>query len=182
MSRIGKQPITVPAGVSVEISAKSITVKGAKGELSQPVFKGFTIEQTDDQLIVKPAKEQDAGGKFYGLLRTLLNNMIVGVSEGFNKELEIQGVGYRASMQGTNLVLNLGFSHPITITPPTGVELNVTNNTKITVSGYDKQKVGLIAAEIRALKKPEPYKGKGIRYVGEHVRRKAGKTAAKGAA
>ncbi len=182
MSRIGKLPITIPAGVTVEITSKSVTVKGSKGELSQPVFDGFTIEQTDDQLTVKPVREEDAGGKFYGLLRTLLSNMIVGVSEGFTKELEIQGVGYRAAMKGTNLELNLGFSHPVNITPPPGVELSVANNTRITVAGYDKQKVGLIAAEIRALKKPEPYKGKGIRYLGEHVRRKAGKTAAKGAA
>lgn len=182
MSRIGKLPIPVPEGVSIDITERVITVRGPKGELHQAILPGFAVEQAADNALTIVIKRQTVNtAKYYGLLRTLVANMVTGVSAGFEKQLEIRGVGFRASMQGANLVLNLGFSHPITVAPPEGIVLAVANNTQLTVSGYDKQKVGAVAAQIRALKKPEPYKGKGIIYAGEHVRRKAGKAAAKGA-
>jgi len=182
MSRIGKLPIALPEGVTIEMTDQLITVKGPKGELKQPILPGFAIEQDDGMLTIVIKRENVNTAKYFGLLRTLVANMVTGVTAGFEKQLEIRGVGFRAAMQGSNLVLNLGFSHPITITPPEGITLAVANNTQLTVTGYDKQKVGAVAAQIRALKKPEPYKGKGIIYAGEHVRRKAGKAAAKGAA
>ena len=181
MSRIGRQPIQIPDGVTLEVHNQVVTVKGSKGELTTKIIEGFNVEQKDGVVTVVPQNLTEANRKFYGLSRSLIANMIEGVSKGFEKQLEIQGVGYRAQMEGANLVLALGFSHKITVTPPEGITITVENNTKITVSGYDKQQVGMTAANIRALKKPEPYKGKGIRYIDEHVRRKAGKTAAKGA-
>lgn len=180
MSRIGKQPINVPAGVEVTITDEQVVVKGAKGELTQKRLPGLKVEQVDSQIVVSKQLENDETQRFFGLQRTLINNMVVGVSEGFSKVLEINGVGYRGTMEGKNLNLSLGFSHKVLYTPPEGVELKVEGNT-ITVSGYDKQRVGEAAAKIRSYRKPEPYKGKGIKYAGEHVRRKAGKTAAKGA-
>lgn len=179
MSRIGRQQINIPAGVTVEVKDGMIEVTGPKGTLSQPLFDGFSIKQEESGLQIEKKVENGQTQKFYGLLRTLVNNMIVGVSEGFSKTLEVNGVGFRVQMDGVNLVMSLGFSHKITFTPPEGVEVKVQGNS-ITVSGFDKQKVGEAAAKIRAYKKPEPYKGKGIRYSGEVVRRKAGKTAAKG--
>ncbi len=177
MSRIGKLPIQIPEGVQVAIDAKSVEVTGPKGSLKTPVLKGFEIANTDGQLVVTLKADTPDTQKQYGLMRTLLANMILGVSEGYKKELEVKGVGFRVQMKGTTLVMNLGFSHPIEYNPPEGVEISVNQNT-ITVAGFDKQAVGESAAQIRAFKKPEPYKGKGIRYVGEHVRRKAGKAAA----
>lgn len=182
MSRIGKLPIEIPESVMVKINNHLVIIRGPQGELEQRILPGFHVTQTDNQLIVTPQHKTPETQRFYGLLRTLLNNMVIGVSRGFAKELEIKGVGYRAQMQGRDLVLRLGFSHPIAVTPPEGVLITVANNTRITVAGYDKQKVGAVAANIRALKKPEPYKGKGIKYIDERIRRKAGKTAAKGAA
>jgi len=180
MSRIGKQPITVPAGVEVTITEEQIMVKGPKGELTSKRLPGFKMEQAENVLTISKVEETPDTHKFYGLQRTLINNMVVGVSEGFSKVLEINGVGYRGTMEGKNLNLSLGFSHKVLFTPPEGVDIKVEGNT-VTVSGYDKQKVGEAAAKIRSFRKPEPYKGKGIKYAGEHVRRKAGKTAAKGA-
>jgi large subunit ribosomal protein L6 len=182
MSRIGKLPVQIPEGVTVTLDAKKVSAKGPKGELSVKILPGFEVTQQDNQLQVVQKIENPDTQKQFGLLRTLIFNMIAGVSEGFSKELEVKGVGFKAQMKGTTLVMSLGFSHPIEFNPPEGVDLAVNQNT-ITVSGYDKHMVGEAAAEIRAFKKPEPYKGKGIRYVGEHVRRKAGKAAAaKGAA
>lgn len=179
MSRIGRQQINIPTGVTVEVGDKLITVTGPKGTLNQELFDGFTIKQAENTLHIEKTVDDAQTQKFYGLLRTLINNMVIGVSEGFSKTLEVNGVGYRIQMDGASLVMSLGFSHKITFSPPEGVEVKTQGNT-ITVSGYDKQKVGEAAAKIRAYKKPEPYKGKGIRYSGEVVRRKAGKTAAKG--
>lgn len=179
MSRIGRQIINIPAGVSIELKAGTIHVAGPKGNLEQPMFEGFAIEVEDNTVKVIKKVENVQTQQYYGLLRTLINNMAVGVSEGFTKTLEVNGVGFRVQKEGAALVMSLGFSHKITYTPPEGVELSVQGST-ITVSGFDKQKVGESAAKIRAFKKPEPYKGKGIKYSDEVVRRKAGKTAAKG--
>lgn len=179
MSRIGKVPITVPSGVTVEINGGNIVVSGQKGTLSQPLFDGFEINQTDEALTVVRSVENSDTQKQYGLLRTLIANMIEGVSKGFSKTLEINGVGYRAAAEGRGVSLSLGYSHKISYQPPEGVDVKVEGNT-IIVSGHDKQLVGEAAAKIRSYRKPEPYKGKGIKYQGEHIRRKAGKTAAKG--
>lgn len=179
MSRIGRQPINIPEGVTVSIADGSVSVKGPKGELSAKVLKGFEVNQKDNQVIVTQKTVNPDTQKQFGLQRTVINNMVVGVSEGFKKELEINGVGFRAQMKGTTLEMSLGFSHPVEFNAPQGVEIAVNQNL-ITVTGFDKQKVGEAAANIRMLKKPEPYKGKGIKYVDEHIRRKAGKTAAKG--
>lgn len=179
MSRIGRQPINIPAGVEVAIDEKMVTAKGPKGELKVKILKGLKVEKNENQLVVTQEIENSDTQKQFGLLRTLIGNMIAGVSEGFTKELEINGVGFRAAMKGSVLEMSLGFSHPIEYTAPEGVMVSVNNNI-VTVTGHDKQQVGEAAANIRSFKKPEPYKGKGIRYVGEHVRRKAGKAAAKG--
>ena len=179
MSRIGRQPINIPEGVTVSIADGSVSVKGPKGELSAKVLKGFEVNQKDNQVIVTQKTVNPDTQKQFGLQRTVINNMVVGVSEGFKKELEINGVGFRAQMKGTTLEMSLGFSHPVEFNAPQGVEIAVNQNL-ITVTGFDKQKVGEAAANIRMLKKPEPYKGKGIKYVDEHIRRKAGKAAAKG--
>ena len=179
MSRIGKQPIDMVSGVDVSVDAQLVSIKGPKGELSTKILKGLAVEIKDDKIIVTQKEINADTQKQFGLQRTLIANMIIGVSEGFTKELEINGVGYRAKMNGKDLEMSLGFSHPVIFTAPEGVTVTVNQNI-ITVAGYDKQQVGAAAANIRIFKKPEPYKGKGIRYINEHVRRKAGKTAAKG--
>jgi large subunit ribosomal protein L6 len=179
MSRIGRQPIIIPEGVEVAIADALVTVKGPKGELSCNILKGLEVAKNDNQVIVAQKTVNPDTQKQFGLQRTLISNMVVGVSEGYTKELEINGVGYRAQMKGKTLEMSLGFSHPIEYNAPDGVEVSVNQNV-ITITGYDKQKVGATAANIRMFKKPEPYKGKGIKYVGEHIRRKAGKAAAKG--
>lgn len=179
MSRIGRQPIDIPAGVEVTVDEKMVTAKGAKGELNVKILKGLSVEKQENQIIVSQKIENATTQKQFGLLRTLIANMIAGVSEGFTKELEINGVGFRAAMKGNVLEMSLGFSHPVEYIAPEGVNISVNQNI-ITVTGHDKQQVGEAAANIRAFKKPEPYKGKGIKYVGEHIRRKAGKAAAKG--
>lgn len=176
MSRIGQAPIRVPAGVEIEITAESVTVKGPKGALSQSLPGGITLRQDGDALVVERPDDQRQSRALHGLVRSLVNNMVIGVTEGFRKELDIVGVGYRAAAQGKNkLDLSLGFSHPVTVEAPEGIEFVVPQPTRIEVHGIDKQLVGQVAANIRAIRKPEPYKGKGVRYVDERVRRKAGK-------
>lgn len=185
MSRIGKQPIELPENVTVVIDGLSVNVTGPKGELKHKLMPGFVLEQKETRLELSIAdKDKEAQlSQYYGLMRTLVANMVVGVSEGFSKVLEVNGVGFRVNLQGQKLELNLGFSHPILYTAPEGIELAVDQNQNtITVSGIDKQLVGEVAAQIRSFKKPEPYKGKGIKYQGEHIRRKAGKAAAKAGA
>jgi len=177
VSRIGKQPIPVPSGVEVKIDGSTVTVKGAKGELKQTFSELMSISQEDGNLVVARPDDGREARSLHGLTRTLLSNMVVGVSEGFSKNLEIVGVGYRAVLKGKDLELALGFSHPVLVVPEPGIEFEVPAPTKITVRGIDKQRVGQVAAEIRAWRKPEPYKGKGVRYEGEYVRRKLGKAA-----
>lgn len=176
MSRIGIKPIAVPGTVTVDIAkGNDVKVKGPKGELSQKLSNRVEILQEEGQLLVKRNTEDREVKALHGLTRSLLNNMVVGVTDGYTKVLEIQGVGYRAQMQGKNLVLNVGFSHPVNMVPPDGITYAVEGNNKVSVSGIDKQVVGEEAARIRGVRPPEPYKGKGIRYQGEYVRRKAGK-------
>jgi large subunit ribosomal protein L6 len=175
MSRIGRLPIPLPAGVTVEISGQDIAVKGPKGELKLTIAKPITISQEDGNVIVARPDDEAVSKSLHGLSRTLIANNVHGVSEGFTKALEIVGTGYRAALKGSTVELSLGFSHPVVVTPPEGITLVVEGNTKIIVSGIDKQAVGEMAANIRKLRKPEPYKGKGVRYEGERVRRKAGK-------
>jgi len=178
MSRIGKAPILVPNGVEVGISGKSIEVKGPKGSLDFEVPGSISVRQDDDQIYVERPDDERTNRALHGLTRSLINNMVIGVSEGFSKELEIIGVGYRAQAKGqSSLELQLGFSHPISVDAPEGVSFDVPEPTRIIVSGIDKQIVGQVAADIRSYRKPEPYKGKGVRYLGEHVVRKAGKAA-----
>jgi large subunit ribosomal protein L6 len=179
MSRIGKRPIPIPDKVTVTIKGQTVSVKGPKGELSRDLVPEVTVEQADSTVVVKRRDESRIARQRHGLSRTLVSNMVEGVSQGFQKRLEIQGVGYRAQMQGNNLALSVGYSHPVTITPPAGVQLAVENNTNVIISGIDKESVGNIAAQIRAVRPPEPYKGKGIRYSGEFVRRKVGKAGKK---
>ncbi|WP_125099087.1 50S ribosomal protein L6 [Leucobacter chromiireducens] len=175
MSRIGKLPITVPGGVDVKIDGQKVTVKGTKGELSLVVAEPIRVAVEEGQVVVtRPDDERDSRA-LHGLTRTLINNNIIGVTEGYSKQLEVVGTGYRVQQKGAGLELALGFSHPVLVDAPEGITLAVEGNTKITVSGISKQAVGEAAANIRKLKKPEPYKGKGIRYAGENVRRKAGK-------
>ncbi|RGE24243.1 50S ribosomal protein L6 [Leucobacter sp. wl10] len=175
MSRIGKLPITVPGGVDVKIEGQKVTIKGSKGELSLVVAEPIRVALEDGQVLVtRPDDERDSRA-LHGLTRTLINNDIIGVTEGYSKQLEVVGTGYRVQQKGAGLELALGFSHPVNVNAPEGITLSVEGNTKITVSGISKQAVGEAAANIRKLKKPEPYKGKGIRYAGENVRRKAGK-------
>ncbi len=182
MSRIGKLPIAIPSGVTVEKrDGNLIVVKGPKGELSFTIHKKITVEIADGTVTIKRGKEEQLDRSMHGLSRTLIANMVHGVTKGFSKQLEIQGVGYRANMQGSKLVLSLGFSHPVEFQPPAGIQISIDQEKKniLTVSGADKQLVGEVAAKIRSYRKPEPYKGKGIRYLGEYVARKAGKAAAK---
>lgn len=179
MSRIGKKPVAVPAGVEVKIDGQKVTVKGPKGTLTREFVKDMKITLADGEITVERPNDEIENRALHGLTRALIHNMVVGVTEGFEKKLEIKGVGYNAKMQGKDLHLNLGFSHPVVVTPPEGVTISTPSSVLITVSGADKEKVGDCAAEIRSWREPEPYKGKGIRYAGEHVRRKAGKTGAK---
>lgn len=175
MSRIGKLPITVPGGVDVKIDGQQVTVKGSKGELTLVVAEPIRVAVEDGQVLVTRPDDERNSRALHGLTRTLINNNIIGVTEGYSKQLEVVGTGYRVQQKGTGLELALGFSHPVNVDAPEGITLAVEGNTKITVSGISKQAVGEAAANIRKLKKPEPYKGKGIRYAGENVRRKAGK-------
>jgi large subunit ribosomal protein L6 len=177
MSRIGKLPIDVPSGVDVQLERGLVRVKGPKGELTQRVSVELSIEQEDSKLVVKRPSDRKDHRALHGLTRTLVNNMVVGVTEGFEKRLEIQGVGYRANLRGKTLELALGFSHPVRIDAPDGIEFEVPVPTQVVVRGIDKQAVGEIAARIRKSRPPEPYKGKGIRYAGEYVARKVGKRA-----
>ena len=178
MSRIGKQPITIPSGVEVTLDGSHVTVKGPKGTLEHDAPADISITREGDEILVTRPDDEREHRSLHGLTRSLVANMVVGVSEGFTKELEIVGVGYRAAAAGPRrLDLQLGFSHPVAIDAPDGVEFEVPSPTRITVKGYDKQLVGQVAADIRKIRKPEPYKGKGIRYVDERVLRKAGKSA-----
>jgi large subunit ribosomal protein L6 len=179
MSRIGKLPIEIPKGVDVTISGDTLTVKGPKGTLSRSIRPELKLVKEDSNLTVTKKNEDRLSNSLHGLTRTLVFNMVKGVTEGFSKELQIVGVGYRAAMEGQKLNMQIGYSHPVIIDPPQGLSLAVTQNTKITVSGIDKQAVGDMAAYIRNQRLPEVYKGKGIRYEGEYIRRKAGKAAAK---
>ncbi|MDH3942956.1 MAG: 50S ribosomal protein L6 [Anaerolineae bacterium] len=176
MSRIGNQPVEIPSGVDVEIKGTHLKVKGPKGELQHTFPPVVEISMENDQVVVKPTSEEKFSRAMYGTARAVIGNMVTGVSEGFEKNLEIEGVGYRAEMEGKNLVLHVGFSHSVTVEPPEGITFEVgERNREIKIEGYDKQVVGQIAAEIRKVRPPEPYKGKGIRYRGEYIRRKAGK-------
>ena len=177
MSRIGKQPIELPAGVNVAISPGRVQVNGPLGELSQNVPARMQIDQDDGTLVVKRPTERGDDRALHGLTRSLVANMVEGVTKGFEKRLELQGVGYRAALRGTDLELNVGFSHPVVIKPPQGISFEVPDATTVLVKGIDKQQVGEIAAQVRKVRPPEPYKGKGIRYEGEYVRRKVGKRA-----
>ena len=177
MSRIGKQPIPVPANVNVAIDPGRVMVNGPLGELTQEFPQRITVEKQDDTLVVSRPTDRGDDRALHGLVRTLVANMVEGVTSGFEKRLEIQGVGYRAQLKGSDLELNVGYSHPVLIKPRTGITFDVPTPTEIVVKGIDKQVVGQTAAEIRKVRKPEPYKGKGIRYEGEYVRRKVGKRA-----
>ena len=180
MSRIGKMPVTVPAGVTVTIEDNHVTVKGPKGELTRQINKNMKLTMDNGVITVERPDDEKESRSLHGLSRTLINNMIIGVTQGFSKTLEINGVGYRAAKQGQNINFTLGFSHPVVKEPPAGITFEVPAPNKIVVSGADKEVVGAVAADIRTLRPPEPYKGKGIRYEGEHVRRKIGKAGAKG--
>ena len=179
MSRIGKAPIPIPDKVTVNLSGLAVTVKGPKGELSRTLPEGVSISQDGDHLLVSPTSEARRSRERHGLSRTLVANMIEGVSQGFTRKLEIVGVGYRAQVQGKKLVVSAGYSHPVEMVPPDGVTFAVENNTTVIVSGADKELVGNEAAKVRAIRKPEPYKGKGIKYEGERILRKVGKTGKK---
>ena len=176
MSRIGKAPIEVPSGVDVKISGATITVKGPKGELTRELVEQVNVRQEEGNLLVERIDDERESRAMHGLMRSLVANMVTGVTDGFRKELDIVGVGYRAAAKGNDgIELALGFSHPVVVSAPEGITFVVPVPTRIEVHGIDKQLVGQVAADIRAWRKPEPYKGKGVRYVGEHVRRKAGK-------
>lgn len=176
MSRIGQLPVVVPDGVDVKIKGSHVKVKGPKGELQHTFPPDMAISLDKGEVTVKRPTDEQTHRALHGMTRALINNMVVGVSSGFSKTLEINGVGYRAELEGRNLVLNVGFSHPVNIEPPEGIEFEVDDRTRqIVVKGYDKQMVGQIAAEIRKVRPPEPYKGKGIKYLDERIRRKAGK-------
>jgi large subunit ribosomal protein L6 len=177
VSRIGKQPIPLPAGVNVSLDPGRVMVAGPLGTLQQRVPQRIAIEQADGEIVVKRPTERGEDRALHGLTRTLVANMVEGVTKGFEKRLEIQGVGYRAALRGTDLALNVGYSHEVVMKAPEGITFEVPAPTQITVKGIDKQQVGQIAAEIRRVRPPEPYKGKGIRYEGEQVRRKVGKRA-----
>ncbi|MDX2381953.1 MAG: 50S ribosomal protein L6 [Acidimicrobiia bacterium] len=180
MSRIGSTPITVPSGVDVKLSGRSISVKGPKGSLERELPGSITVDQDGETLTVTRPDDENKTKALHGLTRSLVNNMVIGVTEGFKKELEIHGVGYRAEAKGPNaLRLNLGFSHPVDVSAPEGIAFEVPQQTQVVVTGIDKEVVGQVAADIRSIRKPEPYKGKGVRYVGERVQRKAGKAGKK---
>jgi large subunit ribosomal protein L6 len=177
MSRIGKQPVTVPAGVDVAIDGRSVTVKGPKGSLSHTVVEPITVERADDgALLVQRPDDERRNRALHGLSRSLVANMVVGVTQGYEKKMEIHGVGYRVALKGSELEFALGYSHPVKVLAPEGITFVVETPTRFSVQGIDKQLVGEIAANIRKLRKPDPYKGKGVRYAGEVIRRKVGKT------
>ncbi len=177
MSRIGKKPILVPAGVSVNINGSEVTVKGPKGELKETFNSDMTIAMENNEIVVSRPTDNKEHRALHGLTRTLISNMVEGVANGYSKTLEVNGVGYRAQKQGKNLVMNLGYSHQVIMPEVDGITVEVPNNNTIIVSGADKQKVGQFAAEVREKRPPEPYKGKGIKYAGEYIRRKEGKAA-----
>ena len=178
MSRIGKLPVPIPSGVDVSLSGQTLTVKGPKGTLTQEIHPGVTVNIGDGEITVTRPDDEREHRALHGLFRSLIANMVVGVTEGYTRRLEIVGVGYRAALRGSNgLTLQMGFSHPVEFDAPEGVTFEVPTPTRITISGTDKQAVGQVAANIRKIRKPEPYKGKGIRYEGEQVRRKSGKAA-----
>ena len=176
MSRIGKKTVEIPSGVTVELDGQTMTVKGPKGELTRELSPAISIEIEDNTINFSRPNDQKENRSMHGTTRSLVANMIEGVSNGFKKELELIGVGYRAQKQGSNLVVNVGLSHPVEFEAPEGVTFDVPSNTQIIIEGLNKEKVGELAANIRAVRPPEPYKGKGIKYVGEYVRRKEGKT------
>jgi large subunit ribosomal protein L6 len=175
MSRIGRLPIPVPSTVDVTIDGRRVTVKGPRGTLTRDLHPDIAVSREDGTIVVTRPTEQKTHKQLHGLTRTLVNNMVVGVTDGYRKGIEITGVGYRASKVGEKLQLNLGYSHPIEIDPPSGISFELENPTRLAVVGIDKELVGQIAARVRATRKPEPYKGKGVRYAGEQIRRKAGK-------
>jgi large subunit ribosomal protein L6 len=176
MSRIGKLPIPVPTGVDVTIDGQQISVKGPKGTLAHTVAEPITVEREDGVLAVTRPDDERRNRALHGLTRSLVNNLVVGVTDGYEKKLEIHGVGYRVQLKGSDLEFSLGFSHPVKVTPPEGITFVVEAPTRFSVQGIDKQRVGEVAANIRKLRKPDPYKGKGVRYAGEKIRRKVGKT------
>jgi large subunit ribosomal protein L6 len=175
MSRIGRMPVTIPSGVDVTIEGREVTVTGPKGRLSLEVKEPIEVSQADGVITVTRPSDEGPVRALHGLSRTLVANMVTGVTEGYRKTLEIVGVGYRVQARGNNLEFSLGFSHPVTVSPPEGITLRVETPTRLVVEGIDKQQVGEVAANIRKLRKPDPYKGKGLRYSGEHIRRKVGK-------
>jgi len=179
MSRIGKAPITVPSGVDVTISGRTVTVKGPKGSLSRDIPGEIVVRKEESTILVERPNDERQNRSLHGLSRTLVNNMVIGVTEGFTKELEIVGVGYRAEAQGANLRLALGFSHPVVVPAPDGISFEIPVQTRVIVKGIDKELVGQVAANIRSIRKPEPYNGKGVRYLNERILRKAGKTGKK---
>ncbi|MFV8829674.1 50S ribosomal protein L6 [Alkalihalobacterium sp. APHAB7] len=176
MSRIGKKPIEVPTGVTVTLNNNVITVKGPKGELSRNVHPEMDVKVEENQIVIERPSDNKEHRSLHGTTRSIISNMVQGVTKGYEKGLELIGVGYRATKSGSKLVLNVGYSHPVEIEPEQGIEIEVPSNTKVLVKGIDKERVGAIAANIRSVRLPEPYKGKGIRYEGEYVRRKEGKT------
>jgi large subunit ribosomal protein L6 len=175
MSRIGKKPVEVPEGVTLDVNGQDVKAKGTKGELTVRIHDDVSVKMEDGKVVFAPRTQSLQAKKLYPTMRTLVNNIVVGVTEGFEKKLEIQGVGFRANMQGNTLVMQLGYSHEVRYDIPQGVQVAVEEQTKITVTGIDKQLVGQVAAKIRGFKTPEPYKGKGVRYAGEYVMRKEGK-------
>lgn len=175
MSRIGKKPVTVPSGVTLTLSGQTVSVKGPKGELSFVLPDAVTAEHKDNELTITAVEGVKNASAMWGMSRTMVSNLIEGVTEGFKKQLELRGVGYRAQMKGNDLSMQLGYSHDVDYTPPAGITIEAPKPTVVIVSGIDKQQVGQAAAEIRAFRKPEPYKGKGVRYAGEYVRQKEGK-------
>lgn len=177
MSRIGKQPISVPAGVEVKIEGNTVTVKGPKGTLSRSFPEMISIKQDGDTIMVERPDDSREARSYHGLVRTLINNMVQGCAQGFSKKLQLVGVGYRAALKGRDLEMQLGYSHPVLVKAPEGITFEVPSQTEIVVSGPSKEQVGQVAADVRKWRKPEPYKGKGIRYEGEYVRRKLGKAA-----
>lgn len=179
MSRIGRQPVVIPAGVSIAVDGQTVTVKGPKGELSHTVAAPITVAQEDGNLTVARPDDERQSRSLHGLTRTLINNMVIGVTEGYEKKLEIHGTGYRVLARGANLEFALGYSHPILVNPPAGITFAVETQTRFSVQGIDKQLVGEVAANIRKLRKPDPYKAKGVRYAGEQIRRKVGKAGKK---
>ena len=179
MSRIGKKPIALPKGVTVKIASDAVEVQGPKGKLRQPIPPGIVFAQEDGGVVARLEREEDSLRKFHGLARSLVANAVTGVTEGFKKELDIVGVGYRAELKGKQVVFALGYSHPVVFDIPTGIDIAVDKQTHITVTGVDRQLVGQVAANIRRMRKPDPYKQKGVRYTGEVLKKKVGKTGAK---